>query len=44
MKAVRFHQTGGPDVLVYEEVPDLTPKAGEVLIKIEAVGLNYAIM
>ncbi|MCZ7497337.1 zinc-binding dehydrogenase [Agrobacterium tumefaciens] len=42
MKAVRFHQTGGPDVLVYEDVPDPTPKAGEVLVRIEAVGLNYA--
>jgi NADPH2:quinone reductase len=42
MKAVRFHQTGGPEVLVYEDVPDLSPKEGEVLIKIEAIGLNYA--
>ncbi|HEX7759630.1 MAG TPA: zinc-binding dehydrogenase [Caulobacteraceae bacterium] len=42
MKAVRFHQTGGPDVLVYEDVPDPTPKAGEVLIKVEAVGMNFA--
>lgn len=42
MKAVRFHQTGGPEVLVYEDVPDPTPKEGEVLIRIEAVGLNFA--
>ena len=42
MKAVRFHQTGGPEVLVYEEVQKPTPKAGEVLIKIEAVGVNFA--
>lgn len=42
MKAVRFHSTGGPEVLVYEDVPDPTPKEGEVLIKIEAVGLNFA--
>lgn len=42
MKAVRFHQTGGPEVLVYEDVPDVAPKPGEVLIKIEAIGLNYA--
>lgn len=42
MKAVRFHKTGGPDVLVYEDVPDPTPKDGEVLIKVEAVGLNFA--
>ena len=25
MKAVRFHQTGGPEVLVFEDVPDPTP-------------------
>jgi NADPH2:quinone reductase len=42
MKAVRFHQTGGPEVLVYEDVPDPTPKDGEVLIKVEAAGLNFA--
>jgi NADPH2:quinone reductase len=42
MKAIRFHKTGGPDVLVYEDVPDPTPKEGEVLIKIEAVGMNFA--
>jgi NADPH:quinone reductase len=42
MKAVRFHKTGGPEVLVYEEVPDPTPQEGEVLIRIEAVGVNFA--
>ncbi len=39
MKAVRFHRTGGPEVLVYEDVADVTPKEGE-MIRIEAVGLN----
>ncbi len=42
MKAVRFHQTGGPEVLVYEDVPEPTPRDGEVLIKVEAVGMNFA--
>lgn len=42
MKAVRFHQTGGPEVLVYEDVPDPTPNQGEVLIRIEAAGVNFA--
>ncbi|MGO7335668.1 quinone oxidoreductase family protein [Rhizobium leguminosarum] len=42
MKAIRFHNTGGPEVLVYEDVPDPTPKAGEVLIRVEAAGMNYA--
>ena len=42
MKAVRFHQTGGPDVLIYEDVPDPTPRDWEVLIRVEAVGMNFA--
>ena len=42
MKAVQFHKTGGPEVLVYEDVPNPTLKDGEVLIRIEAVGLNFA--
>jgi NADPH:quinone reductase len=42
MKTVRFHNTGGPEVLVYEDVPDPIPAAGEVLIRVEAVGLNFA--
>ena len=42
MKAARFHKTGGPDVLVYEDVPDPVPRDGDVLIKVEAAGLNFA--
>lgn len=42
MKAVRFHHTGGSEVLTYEDVPDPVPREGEVLIRIEAVGLNFA--
>jgi len=42
MKAVRFHETGGPEVLVYENVPDPVPAEGEVLIRVEAAGMNYA--
>ena len=41
MKVNRFHQHGGPEVLVYEEVDEPRPAAGEALIKIEAIGLNY---
>jgi NADPH2:quinone reductase len=41
MKAVRVHELGGPDVLRYDEVPDPNPKAGEVLVKIAAAGVNY---
>jgi NADPH2:quinone reductase len=42
MKAVRFHQTGGPEVLVLEDVPIPTPGSGEILIRVEAAGINYA--
>lgn len=42
MKVVRFYNNGGPEVLIYEEVTTPTPKPGEVLIKVEAVGVNYA--
>lgn len=42
MKAVRFHHTGGPEVLVFEDVDDPNPARGEVLIRVEAAGLNFA--
>lgn len=41
MKAVRIHEDGGPEVLVYEEVPDPEPKPGEVLIELRAAALNH---
>lgn len=40
-KAIRIHAHGGPDVLVYEDVPVGQPQAGEVLIRHTAIGLNY---
>lgn len=40
MKAIRLHEFGGPEVLRYEEAPIPTPKAGEVLIRVRAVGIN----
>lgn len=39
--AIRMHETGGPSVLKYEEVPQADPKAGEVRIKQTAIGLNF---
>ena len=41
-KIVRFHQVGGPEVLKLEELPAPKPQKGEVLIKVEAIGLNRA--
>jgi len=39
---VRFHKTGGPEVLQIDEVPTPEPKAGEVRISVRALGLNRA--
>ena len=39
-KIVRFHETGGPEVLRVEDGDPGEPKAGEVLLHIEAVGVN----
>ena len=41
-KAIRFSQLGGPEVLQFEDVPARKPEAGEVFLKVEAVGLNRA--
>jgi NADPH:quinone reductase-like Zn-dependent oxidoreductase len=40
MRAVRFHEHGGPDVLTLDEVEDPTPGHGEVVVDVEAVGVN----
>ena len=41
MRAVLSKAVGGPDSLVVEEVMDPTPKPGEVVIEVKAVGINY---
>jgi NADPH2:quinone reductase len=41
MKAIRVHEAGGPEKLVYEETPVPTPGPGQARIKIQAIGLNY---
>jgi NADPH:quinone reductase len=40
-KAIRFYQPGGPEVLVWEEVPVGKPGPGEARVRHTAVGLNY---
>jgi NADPH2:quinone reductase len=41
VKAVRFHKTGGPDVLVYEDVDVGAPGEGQARIRHAAIGLNF---
>ena len=41
-KIVRFHETGGPEVLKLEDFPLSDPGSGEVRLKVEAIGLNRA--
>ena len=41
-KSIRFNQLGGPEVLHFEDLPERRPGPGEVLLKVQAVGLNRA--
>lgn len=41
MKAIRIHETGGPETLRFEDVPEPKPGAGEALVEIAAAGVNY---
>jgi NADPH2:quinone reductase len=41
MHAIQIAEYGGPEVLSYKEVPTPEPKAGQVLLKIEAIGVNF---
>jgi NADPH:quinone reductase-like Zn-dependent oxidoreductase len=41
MKAVRFHEFGGPEVLRYEDAPLPKPGRGEVLVGLRAAALNH---
>jgi NADPH2:quinone reductase len=41
MRAIRVHQYGGPEVLKWEEQPAPKPEAGQALVRLEAVGVNY---
>jgi len=40
MKAIRVHEFGGPEVMKLEEVPNLTPSPGQVIVSVKAVGVN----
>lgn len=41
MQAIRVHETGGPEKLVADTLDMPTPGAGEVLVRVEAAGVNY---
>ncbi len=41
MKAVRFHEHGGPEVLRYEDAPEPDLVPGEALVRVRACALNY---
>ena len=41
MKAIRFHACGGPEVLRLEEIPVPQAQPGEVLIRVQAAGVNF---
>jgi NADPH:quinone reductase-like Zn-dependent oxidoreductase len=42
MKAIVLDRHGGPEVLRVRTVPDPVPGAGEVRVRVEAIGVNYA--
>ncbi len=41
MKAIRIHAYGGPEVMQLEEIPTPVPGAGQVLVRVEAAGVNF---
>jgi NADPH2:quinone reductase len=41
MKAIQVRATGGPEVLEHVDVPKPEPREGEVLVRVEAIGVNY---
>ncbi len=41
MKAIQFHATGGPEVLKLVDLPIPEPGTGQVLIRVEAIGVNF---
>lgn len=40
MKAIRVHEFGEPNVMRFEETADLKPQAGQVSVRVKAIGVN----
>lgn len=41
MQAIRVHETGGPEVMQFETIDDPVPAAGEALVRMEFIGVNF---
>jgi len=41
MRAIRVHAPGGAEVLKLEDVANPTPGAGEAVVRMEAIGVNF---
>src|SRR5580765_6867083 len=41
MKAIVVHEHGGPETLAYEDVPAPTAGPGQILVRVEATGVNF---
>jgi NADPH:quinone reductase-like Zn-dependent oxidoreductase len=41
LRAARFHQHGGPEVLRYEEAPDPDPSSGRAIVRVRGCALNH---
>jgi NADPH:quinone reductase len=41
MKAIRVYETGGPEKLLFEDLPKPLPRSGQALVKIHSIGLNF---
>lgn len=41
MKAIRVDRTGGPEVLLYEDMDVPSPDAGQALVRVRAAGVNF---
>lgn len=42
MKALIFEKFGGPEVLIYKEIPDPPLEGDQILVRTKAIGLNFA--